>query len=224
MPENQPNWSVADAINSDSLFTVYGVPIKDPALGEFRGVSPSLKNLAYIKAYAIGEFCHRLTRPILMLVPGPGQDPKDDKCAKPPERKWEIVPSDRTVVLAPTIGNFSDLLEEAATRGIDGGIRLENPRIQDGKACVDVHIWASIEIFGAKVGFDERFPICVPLEGCRTVWDIGWASLEVCFRAPNQLCAKLCIGKWGLSKCWDYCVSLPIPAPAVSGSCGCTNK
>lgn len=224
MAEKDLSIQLADAIYTQSVFALYGVPIKDMAAGDFsRLAAPSLTRFAYIKAYAIGDFCVRLPRPVLLLVPGDGS-PTTDPCARPGELKWSVLPSDSTVAMATSAGTFNDLLEDVALKGIDGGLTLENPRIQDGKACVDVHAWAKIEIFGAKVGFDERIPVCIPLEGCMTVYDIGWANVQVCFRAGNQICAKLCIGKWGLSKCWDYCVPVHLLAAAPSDGCGCHGK
>jgi hypothetical protein len=226
MADSDKPISIAEAVHGHSAFAVYGVPVKDVRLGDFAGlVSPALNSLAYIKAYAIGDFCVRLARPLLMLVPGNGRPPEQgDKCARPHELVWQILPSEKTVALSTSVGSVSDVLDEAATRGISGGIALENPRIQNGKACVDVHIWAKIEIFGAKVGFDERFPVCIPLQGCYPVWDIGWAKLEVCFRGPNQICAQLCVGKWGLSKCWDYCVPVHVTATEAASTCECREK
>jgi hypothetical protein len=211
-----------EALMEQSLLRLYGVPVKDMSPRKLGGlIAASLTEFAYIKAYAIGDFCTRLPNPVLMAVPGAGAKPQEgDKCPRKDELVWSVLPSDRTMAMSPVLGTFDDLLEDVATRGISGGIVLENPRIQDGKACVDVHAWAKIEILGQKVEFDRRITICIPLEGCHTVWDIGWANIQVCFRAPNQICGKLCIGKWGLSKCWDYCVSVPLAVPA-STPCGC---
>lgn len=223
MVEKDPAISIADAVYGQSVIDIYGVLIKDVPTGDFsRLAPPALTRFAHITAYAIGDFCVRLPRPVLMLVPGAGSPP--DKCARPTELKWSVLPSDRTVAMSTSTGTFSDILDDISTKGIDGGIALENPRIQDGRACVDVHAWAKIEIFGGKVSFDQRIPICIPLEGCHKVWDNGWASIEVCFRAPNQLCAKLCIGKWGLSKCWDYCVPIYLVTTQGSNECKCHDK
>lgn len=224
MAEKDPSVQLADAVYAGSVFALYGVPIKDMTAGDFsRIAAPSLTRFAHIKAYAIGDFCLRLPKPVLLLVPGDGS-PTTDPCARPGELKWSVLPSDGTVAMATSTGTFNDVLEDVATKGIDGGITLENPRIQDGKACVDVHAWAKIEILGHKIGFDQRIPVCIPLEGCVTVYDIGWANVQVCFRADSQICAKLCIGKWGLSKCWDYCVPVHLPVAAAAAPCGCHGK
>ncbi len=211
--------SIADAITGNGLLSMYGVPVKDMAPGDFsKVIQGRLDGFAYIKAYRIGTFCQRLPTPILMLVSGAGENPdEDDNCARKGERVWNVLPTDRTVGMTPSLASFNDLLEDVTTRGIDGGLSLENPRLQDGKACVDVHAWARIEIFGAHVDFDQRIPVCV--QGCVTVYDIGWANIQVCYGGDNKICAKLCIGKWGLSKCWDYCVAIPMAA--ASAECGC---
>ena len=74
---------------------------------------------------------------------------------------------------------------------------------------------------------DERIPVCIPLQGCYPVWSIDIARIEVCFRAPSELCARLCVGKWGLEKCWDACAHVPFAAeparvPTSDPVCGCS--
>jgi len=223
---NDSSISFAAALTSSGQFRLYGNPIREfPATDLGSYVGSDLTSFAQIKGYGIGEYCRRFPVPALMLVPGAGEQPSpQDNCAMPGEYVWYVSPNARTLTLTSRIGSFAELLDDVSTRGVDGGLQLANPRIENGKACVDVRIWAKIEIFGAKVEFDERFPVCIPLEGCHTVWSIEWARLEVCFRAPRSLCAKLCIGKWGLEKCWDYCVDLPLLTSAVSGTpteCSC---
>jgi len=217
--------SLASALTWQGQFRLYGLPIHDFSPLEFAAhVNHDLTSFAQIRAYGVGEFCKRLPFPISMLVSGSGERPDvNDKCAMPDELVWRVVPGGRTLALTSQIGTFAEILDEISTRGIDGNIELSNPRIENGKACVDIRIWAKIEVFGAKVDFDERFPVCIPLEGCHTVWSIGWARLDICFRSPKSLCAKLCVGKWGLEKCWDQCIDLqllssPLAAP---NACGC---
>ena len=103
------------------------------------------------------------------------------------------------------------ILKEAGPRGIHGGLRLENPRFEGGKACVDIHAWAKIEIFGHKVAFDERFSHCVEPGRRMTVWNNGWAHIEICFRPPKQIYATLYISKLGFERHWNDCVDLPGP-------------
>ncbi|MER9961540.1 hypothetical protein NKJ72_11335 [Mesorhizobium sp. M0045] len=217
--------SLAEALTSQGQFRLYGIPVRDfPAEEISNYVSKNLTSFAHVKGYGLGDFCKRLPFPVLMLVPGAGQKPDvNDKCAIPDELVWNVLPNDRTLALTSHIGAFTEILDDISTRGVDGNVQLLNPRIENGKACVDVRIWAKIEILGAKVEFDERFPVCIPLEGCHTVWSIGWAGLEICFRAPKSLCAKLCVGKWGIEKCWDYCVDLPLltSTSSTSGGCDC---
>jgi hypothetical protein len=177
---------------------------------------------ALIKGYGVGEFCTRLVQPVIMIVPGEGREPEEsDTCARADELVWAVLPTDRTVALTSATGTFSDVLDDVATRGIDGGVQLRNPRLENGQACVDLRIWAKIEVLGQKAEFDRTFPICVALAGCQTVWDIGWANVQLCYTASNQLCAKLCVGKWGISKCWDACVNLPFAPAKAAGECNC---
>jgi hypothetical protein len=107
------------------------------------------------------------------------------------------------------------ILKEAGSRGIHGGLRLENPRFEGGKACVDIHAWAKIEIFGHKVAFDERFSHCVDPARRMTVWNNGWAHIEICFHPPKQIYATLYISKWGFERHWNDCVDLPGPTASL---------
>lgn len=220
--------SFTEAIGSHGFFVLYGNLISNlPGDGFGRIASPAMTQFARVRAYRVGDFCVRLPQPVVLLVPGNGETPEQgDTCARSGEVMWQVLPSDRSLALTSSIGTIGDILDDVSSKGVSGGLQLDNPRIQNGQACVDIHAWAKIEIFGAKVGFDERFPVCIPLEGCHTVYDLGWARVEVCFRAPNQVCAKLCVGKWGIEKCWDYCVSVNLAAAqsAMRGSdCGCAH-
>jgi hypothetical protein len=215
--------SLSNILNATLAFRIYGKLLSPPVeieAGDRHTVSARGEKLFFVsvRAFAINNFCRTLPAPVLLALPGEGNNPKPgDKCAIPDDRVWQVSPQATTSALVPLHGNVEELISEIELRGIDGGLRLENPRIENGKACVDVHVWAKIKVFGASVGFDERFPICIPLEGCKTVWEIGIARLDICFEAPNRLCGKLCAGKWGIEKCWKECVDLPF-ASGRSGS------
>ena len=210
--------NLSDLIAESLSFRVYGrrlapaIPLTATRQHTLASPGDTL-GFVSVRAFAINGLCRKLPRPVLLALPGPGEKPApSDTCAAPEDLVWLLSLNERTTALVPITGSIEEILDEVEMRGISGGLRLDRPRIENGKACVDVHAWAKIEIFGASTGFNERFPICIPLEGCHTVWEIGIANLQVCFRAPKQICAKLCVGKWGLSKCWDYCVDLPIAA------------
>jgi hypothetical protein len=227
MPIKNEVYTLDDVFNESLAVKIYGRPfapqISVPA-GPNKSVGQGKEALAFVsvRGFAFGSICRRLPVPLLLALPGEGVPPEpDDKCATKGEQVWTVPFNATSTALMPSSGTIEDLLADAETKGISGGLRLENPRLENGKACVDVHAWAKITILGHKVEFDERFPICV--EGCKTVWDIGWARIEACYNPPKKICAKLCVGRWGLEKCWDFCVEIPIPEPdgVAPSSCGC---
>ena len=174
-----------------------------------------------------------LPSPIILAVIGIGRAPSDDdpeKCRKQAETVWEVLHTDDTVSLNVRRGRVIDMLDDANTKGIDGGITIENPSFKNGQICGTVHAWYDIEVLGQHVKDDKKIPFCVPLQGCTTIYDFGIGTIEACMgAAPPQginLCLKLCIGKYGLSKCWDVCtyVGLPDAGMAKTGSqCECTS-
>lgn len=213
----------------DGGLTLFGQPLAPAAISMMANSAITIAPLgtpltfAQIRAFRyISGFCTKLPIPVILAVPGQGKALTEPECDfKPGEvLKW-MVPFDvQTVAIQVSKGSVDALLTDLATRGIDGGIELRNPRLQGTKACVDVHVWAKIEFLGQKVHFDESFPVCVDL-GCFTVWEIGWANLQVCFQAPNQLCGKVCVGKWGIEKCWQQCVSIPWTASETTQPSPC---
>jgi len=239
------DFTLLEALESPSI-AVYGNRIsgfnlveKDEGAGHRnRGGRPllaeNLNAVASIRAFRVhGGPCVRLPIPIFLSVPGNGTEITTPECGFAPGevRKWTLPFGQPVLALDPSHGNAEDLLEAAATRGIDGGIALENPRYENGKLCVDAHIWARISVLGASAEFDKRIPICINIgQPCLTIWEIGFANLKVCYTAPNQICAKLCVGKFGLEKCWEKCIAIPLAAsPATSfaggsGTCACQEK
>lgn len=212
------------------IVKAYGIEISDganmlSALGVEEAKTPQI---AMIYSYSIGTLCKRLPVPTPFVVFGKGLPVSaGDTCANglPNEMFWSMLPTDRTTAIAIEEGEFLELLSEIETRGISGGLTIENPRFENNQLCATIHVWAKIEVFGAKAEFDERVPICIPLQGCHTVWSIAIAELKVCFRAPSDICVELCVGKWGLSKCWDQCVHIPLLTGAAGNiaekDCNC---
>jgi hypothetical protein len=234
--------SLAEAYQGLFSFRVYGRPLADTT-SAIDLIEPAANRaaakLAMIRAFRYGETCRRLPLAVPLYVWGAGNKPQsDDRCADPTnadELYWDLPADAQSVSLDIQRGSIAELLDQATTRGIDGGLQIENPRFENGKLCATVHAWARISIFGHNVGFDERIHVCIPLEGCYPIWSIEIAKIEACFRAPSELCIKLCVGKWGLEKCWDACAHIPLPAPAALAasaamspalqpqSCGCSH-
>jgi len=143
--------------------------------------------------------------------PGASDAPRTAKtaAAKP------SVSSSTTTTRVPGAGVVQHIMKEAEARGINGGLRLENPRFEAGKLAVDIQAWARIEVFGQKVTFDERFSQQIEPVRRRAVWINGWAHIEICFLPPKQICATLYVSKWGFEKHWNTYIDLPVAASAT---------
>lgn len=225
----------------DISIECYGAPLQLDALSvNSEGINAPVGNARGISFASILAFrysrgaCIKLPRPVILAVPGEGTELTSPECGFGPgeARKWRFGLDARSLSVDLTQGPVDEILN-GALRGVDGGIELANPRFEGTKACVDVHVWAEIKVLGRSVDFDERFPVCVDL-GCYDVWTYGgWATLSVCYRDPAQVYAKLCVGKYGIEKCWDSptitiprvgCGPLPPscgPASPVPSPCGC---
>ena len=227
--------SLASVISGPSI-TVYGNPISDLQFSadqaqEARlGVQGKPKEFANIVAFRLGGgTCVKLPVPVLMIVNGEKEELNASECGLSPGQvyKWQYEIGEDIVAFEPSRGKAEEVLETLVGRGIDGGIEFENPRFENGRVSATVRVWAKITILGRTARFDERFPVSVNVGApCIKVWENGFANLQVCYRAPNQICGKLCAGKWGLEKCWEKCVAVPIgyasqSFPSVSTPCDC---
>jgi len=144
--------------------------------------------------------------------PGAGDAPGTARTAA---AKASVSSSTTTTTRAPSAGVVRQIMKEAEARGINGGLRLENPRFEAGKLAVDIQAWARIEVFGQKVMFDKHFSEQIEPVRRRAVWINGWANIEVCFLPPKQICATLYVSKWGFERHWNTCVDLPVAASAT---------
>jgi hypothetical protein len=219
--------TLAQAYSATRQVALYGEMVSD--ITASRDMVPGfiergLPRFALIRAFAIGKMCRELPMKTIFAVPGEGQRlDESDGCGRKDEVRWHLLSTDDTVAVAMEAGNILDVLSDVETRGIDGGLQIENPRFENGQLCATVHAWAEIKIFGKKIGFDERIPVCIPLQGCYPIWSIEIAKIEACFRAPSDICVRLCVGKWGLEKCWDACVHIPLALPMRAPSDGLAN-
>lgn len=224
--------TLADAFAGPSV-TLYGNPVSDFRITEEQASAAKVSaerigpaQFARIRGFRIGTGrCVPLPIPTLLVVFGDGQELTESECGFHPGEvlKWKVPVGTQILALEPSQGNVEEVVETLAARGIDGGLSFDNPRYENGKLCVDVHIWAKISILGWSAKFDERFPVCINIgQQCITVWDIGFARLEICYRAPNQICGRLCVGRFGIEKCWDQCVTIPITTEtSISATAGC---
>ncbi len=215
------------SINRSFEVKVYGEDMSDLKLGTNTGQITYEKDksgagFALVRGYAIGDVCERLPFPIILAVPGTGSKPdQSDKCAKPGEMLWRISLTDNTAMLDVKLGSVEDILDKVSAKGIDGGIQIENPRYENGRIRATLHIWVKIKIIGQEAGFDERIPIDIPVQGCHTVWDNGWANVKICYRPTNNVCVELCVGKWGFEKCWEACWSFALASEACIEEAAC---
>ena len=196
--------------------TAYGIPIENGDVlikGSMRNRSENgFTDYALIQGFRYGNGkCVRLPKPIILYVAENGSDLTNSECGFQPNEvlKWSIAIDTNTHSVDLHIGTIEEILA-LAIKGVDGGLQILNPRFVGTKICADIHVWASIEYFGRRESFDETFPICIEL-GCYPVWTYGgWATVEACFREPNKIYAKLCVGKWGIDYCWET-PEYPIP-------------
>lgn len=231
--------SLGEALTTGRGVRLYGrlvegfTPPKEITPPGFNDTKLGAANFAVIRAFSVMSACRELPVPVIFLVPGAGEDVSEgDRCGRPGEELvWELAGLDGAAVLSIETGSLFELLSTAETRGIDGGLQIENPRFENGQLCATVHAWAKIEVFGKKIGFDERVGVCIPLQGCYPIWSIDIARIEACFRAPSELCVQLVVGKWGLEKRWDACAHIPLaaansicPPPAPKQACCCASK
>lgn len=221
--------SFSDAVNTKGVIEVYGTPVTQLDVGDqelYSGYRGGI-SFAQIKAYRfLAMPCRHLPKPVLLAVIGDGIELTEKECDFAPGtvKKWSLPVDGVTLAVESTKGNVVELLDEVALRGVNGGISIENPHADGTKLCATIHIWAKIDVLGIKKSFDEHIPVCIDVgHPCITVWDIGWARLQVCYKAPTQLCGQVCIGYGPISKCWDACVSIPIRTTAGLASCECSS-
>jgi hypothetical protein len=213
--------SILEAISPVPLVRLYGDTITDFSLGDtvltaldVRATGTEMPQFALIRAFRIGSLCRRLPIPSVLAVYGESTapDPSDD-CGEGSSAVWTLPFDVKSATLDIEGGTLGDLLEDLEDKGISGGIKFEDVRYENGRIKGRIKIWAKIKLppLGtAKV--NESFGFSIPVGGCHTVYDVGIAKVKLCFKAPNRICAALCVGKWGLSKCWDECVTVRLPS------------
>jgi len=171
-------------------------------------------DFAAISGARIEGECVKLPFPVVIAVNGAGKDLEENECGfeKGKYRTWDILSDADLLALVPESAPASSLLDSLATRGIDGGIQVRRVWWQGTSICAEVRIWAEIKVLGKKVSFDETIEGCINVaEPCYTLWEIGWANVKICYRHPNTIVLKLCVGKWGLEKCWEHAEEIDRP-------------
>lgn len=174
-----------------------------------RNRSSDKANLALIRAFKVNGICRRLSSPIILTVFGPAKDcDPNDECAFESSKVWSLSSSDQVASISIETFSLIDALDDAEEKGISGGIKISNVRYENGKIRGDIKVWAKIKVLGASAKLNETFSFSIHAAGCHTVFDAGIGKVKLCFKAPNKLCAELCVGKWGIEKCWDECVEI----------------
>jgi hypothetical protein len=225
--------SVVDAINPSIRVSLYGNPLSGLnfeqdvlANAGFRGRSNETVGLAFIRAFKVNGACRRLPAPVILTVFGQGSDASpDDPCADDSSKVWILSSDDQVASISIEKFSLVDALDDAVEKGISGGIRLSNVRYENGKIRGDIQIWGKIKVLGGTASVKESFSFSIHVGGCHTVFDAGIAKVKVCYKAPNQICAELCVGKWGLEKCWDQCAEINMlsnqSSDAIDLRCDC---
>lgn len=210
--------SVEEAFNSTPRASLYGDKIANFELAhafihEDAGSRAALgrPSFARIKAFRIGNFCRELAVPAILAVFGDGREvDANDECSAGASTVWDIPLDAPSAAISATTGTLEELLDQAELAGVSGGLTIEDVRYENGSIKGAVHVWAKIKTPVAKVTVNERINFSIGVGGCKTIFDAGIANVEICFEAPNRICAKFCVGKWGISKCWKECATVQL--------------
>jgi hypothetical protein len=219
--------SLAELVNSELGIKVFGLPVKDVQLSTHDTVlkaDATSLTLVAVKGFSIAAACIKPPKPFLLLLPDSGVDPQGECDFNLPVKKWSLLRTLSTVRFDSTSGSLESLVGDIQPYGVDGGIQFSNPRFQNGQACVTVHVWAKIDnnFPPIHVGFDTTKDLCISLDQCVTIIDIGVGKAQVCYRPPNQVCVEASIGVGPISKTWSQCITIPLSAPVIEkADCGC---
>lgn len=231
--------TVEKIISIEKTIRLYGKEITDIGLGQKIGIGlesdGQTVSFALVRAISAANFCKELPSPIILAVPGKGLEPlPDDTCAEKGDLVWSIGRNTETLHLSLNRGDVLSLVDEAEIESIKGGLRFESIRIESGSIRGTAHAWYEIKILGEKVKDSKRFDFSIPISGCHTIFDFGIGEVKACLSPVSggvQLCGELCVGKWGISKCWKECqvvvfggeASTEQGAQKSGKGCGCNN-
>jgi hypothetical protein len=209
-----------DLVSEQLTVTLYGDPVKGfeirHPLGEVVS-QPGKDILLPVRVAGIKTFgaCVILPSPILLLLPGAGQELKVPECGwEKPKQKWSLDPKFTTAAINITPVAIGDLAKLRPSLDVQADFHLHDVHLDGttirGKLRSYLHLHQSLpfplpDINVTVVDRDDAFAINLAPGTCITVFSIGVASAQVCYRAnPNRICGEVqvgidlpVIGHWG---------------------------
>jgi hypothetical protein len=194
------------------LVTVYGNEVADFPFTPDHATAAKIDSpigsprFAHIRGFRLSSsLCTTLTKPILLIVFGDGEELTQPECGFLPGdvKKWSLPPGTRVLALEPSEGNAEDLLANASQRSHEcecsHGVvdRSLSPRdcisvtIHDGKACLNLPVVGSV---------------CVSVPSWVPNGTVAQACIDICSKFGIPCGAKVSVvvagqnvasGSWG---------------------------
>jgi hypothetical protein len=202
--------------------TIYGDMLDDVKLGVFGARTTPPIGVVVVRAFQFHGKCTHLPNPVWIPVWDAGTPVIEGECGFSigDVEKWKVDGSETGIALSPISAAMFDLLDEAAARGVSGGVDIENISFDGVQVCADVVVWVEIKIGPRKINFDDRLQICVGIGGgCATKKIKSWGEVKLCYNIPSEICVELSIDKWNCSKSWKKCIGVRV-ANAVDANPG----
>lgn len=212
MSSKQSFFSVVDASLS---IRVYGKSADDLTLNVAAGDTLVASQYGATKptfawVYGIGFLgnCRALPKPLLLLMQDGGSDPTGcGQFGDPKEFRMWVLPKDAPVVaLTQQIGSVQDVLggDISVLVDITSDFRVYNVRVDAGKIKGRVRAYLRLRQpgpFGSTlfdivvIDRDDEFSIDITPGLCITVFSVGVASAQICYRDnPNRICGEVQVG------------------------------
>jgi hypothetical protein len=160
--------------------------------------------------YGIGFLgsCRALPKPLLLLMPDGGSDPSGcTQFEDPKEFRMWVLPKDGPVVaLTQQIGPAHNVLagDVSILTEVTSDFRVYNVRVETGKVKGRVRAYLRLRQpgpFGSTIfdivviDRDDEFSIDLNPGLCITVFSVGVASAQICYRDnPNRICGEVQVG------------------------------
>jgi hypothetical protein len=189
---------ITSLVSEQLKLTAYGEPISGMTLRS-DAEEAALGLVRVVGAKMLGQ-CKALSEPILLLLPGEGTElPKDGECGwKPPVRKWVLPNNQRLVAVEMRPTSLEDLIQPLIN--IEPDFRIHDLRIEGQTLRGRVRSFLRLrqpgpfgDIFNIVViDRNDEFSIDLIPQRCLTVYSVGFASAEICFRSdPNRICGEV---------------------------------
>lgn len=207
--------SLVSEIDESLSIRIYGKKMQDLALsassdGSILQKKYEVTGLEFASVYGVmflGE-CQKLPKPLLLLLPSNDVDPVGcGEFSDPKEfRMWTLPHDAPLVALEKAVGSANEIVSRVLRPRLDvnADFRVHDVRIDGtvvrGKLRAYLHLHQSgpfgSTIFDVTVvDRDDDFSINLVPSTCITVFSIGVASAQVCYREnPNRICGEAQIG------------------------------